>query len=179
MATEEELREKYTGLETVDLLHIMAHKNDYTDVAVSVASEELTKRKVPQNEIDDYQSQVVEQKKQVNTDNYFIDLSLFQKIGNYFLIIPLVKLRFRWLGMKSAMSDGYALKYQQQNYYSIVGFSLFVVSILSTNLYRESFLYIWISGFLVAYLFDVGYNKNRQIYILQEKVEQGIDPFQI
>jgi hypothetical protein len=81
--------------------------------------------------------------------------------------------------MKSAMSDGYALKYQQQNYYSIVGFSLFVVSILSTNLYRESFLYIWISGFLVAYLFDVGYNKNRQIYILQEKVEQGIDPFQI
>jgi hypothetical protein len=62
MATEEELREKHTGLETVDLLHIMAHKNDYTDVAVSVASEELTKRKVPQNEIDDYQSQVVEQK---------------------------------------------------------------------------------------------------------------------
>ena len=51
MATEEELREKYTGLETIDLLHIIANKNDFTEIAVFVASEELAKRKAESLEI--------------------------------------------------------------------------------------------------------------------------------
>ena len=42
---------KYTGLETIDLLHIIANKNDFTEIAVFVASEELAKRKAESLEI--------------------------------------------------------------------------------------------------------------------------------
>jgi hypothetical protein len=38
------------------------------------------------------------------------------------------------------------------------------------------FLAGWITGFVLSFLFDIGYNKERQITELQKKVDEGKNP---
>lgn len=88
MVTREDLQDKYTKLNKADLLEITASKPDYTDRAVSVALNELKKRKVPEIEIKNYKSVFKQKPDEKTIQNYFVDLNIFQKLVFYFLIIP-------------------------------------------------------------------------------------------
>jgi hypothetical protein len=110
MVTEQDLQEKYAGMQTDDLLEITANRPDYTDLAVSVALDELKRRKIPEGEIRNYKSVITHEIDQNVLDNYLIDLSFFQKLEFFTVIIPLIRKRFHI--HYDFISTGYVLKSQ-------------------------------------------------------------------
>lgn len=171
--TKSSLEQKYATLETGDLLEIVSNRNDYESVAVSIALDELKKRKVPKEEISQYVSKIAYRPDQATIDKYFIDLNFFQKLISYFFILPLYRSYFTM----PFTTNGTALKAQQANYYLVAGVSFLILAAISTNFYSSSFFPVWLSGFLLAYLFDIGFNKKRQINDIQQKVDKGKNPF--
>ncbi len=69
------------------------------------------------------------------------------------------------------------LKVQQANYYLVASISFLILGAISLNFSSSSFSLIWLGGFIPAYLFDIGFNKEKQIRGLQQKVDEGKDPF--
>jgi hypothetical protein len=160
--TREDLQQTYSKMLTEKLLEILDRKFDYTELAVSVALEELGSRKVSEEEIKDYKTE------QVNNLNTFIkrnisdDLTLVQKNLFYFLWLPILNFAFKM----NFKEDGYLLKLKQANYYSLSGFLFFMISgIISVafDLSDISSLAIWIFGFLPSYFFDEYFNRQQQI----------------
>jgi hypothetical protein len=160
--TREDLQQTYSKMPTEKLLEILDRKFDYTELAVSVALEELGSRKVSEEEIKDYKTE------QVNNLNTFIkrnisdDLTLVQKNLFYFLWLPILNFAFKM----NFKEDGYLLKLKQANYYSLSGFLFFMISgIISVafDLSDISSLAIWIFGFLPPYFFDEYFNRQQQI----------------
>jgi len=174
MVTEQDLHEKYAGMQTDDLLKITANKSDYTDLAVSVALGELKKRKVPEGEIKSYKSAITHEIDKNVLDNYLFDLNIFQKLEFFTVIVPLIRKRFRI--HYDFISTGYVLKSQQGNYYLVSGTCFLIGSAIVSNISGMPFLAGWITGFVLSFLFDIGYNKEQQITALQKKVEEGKNP---
>ena len=77
MVTYESLQEQYTKLEVFDPLEIYTNKEAYTELAQSVALEELKKRKVPKQDIDSYKPVLIERNDPEVLKNYLIDLNCF------------------------------------------------------------------------------------------------------
>jgi len=182
MVDRESLQEKYAKMDTDDLLEITSNKTDYTELAVSVALEELKKRNVPESEIKSHVSILAYNPDQKTIDNYFVDLNIFQKAVSYFLLVLFYKMiihRFyRYNAAPNLYEARYVLKTQQANYYMIAGIIFLIIGVVLSNTYKANFLIIWFSGFVISFLFDIGYNKNRQISQIQEKVDQGNDPLE-
>ena len=169
MITRESLQEKYIKLETIDLLEIFANKQDHTELAVSVAHAELRKRQIPEDEINSYQSVFTHENEPIVLKNYLVDLKIWQKLVFYFIWIPRLRIYFNY----NFSPGGYILKSNQSNYYSITGFIFFIVAMIISTNYGCPFYIIWIAGLLVSYIFDMLYNKQRQIDGLQKKVNEG------
>ena len=173
MVTRDSLEEKYATLEKDELLEITSNRGDYEKIAVEVALQELKRRKVSNEEINHYLSKTAYRPDHATIDKYFIDLSFFQKVVSYFFLLP----RYRYYFTMPFTTEGTALKAQQANYYLVAGVSFLILGAISANFYLSSFLVIWPSGFIIAYLFDIGFNKQWQITGLRKKVDQGKDPF--
>jgi len=165
MVSKQELQITYSSLPTEKLMEIIDNKFGYTELAVSVAFEELASRKISEEEIKNYKSKQIEKLNSYISKNISDDLSLSQKNLFYFIFIPLLTLPFK----QSFREKGYKLKTKQANYYSIFGFlfcvlaGLFLYQGLS-NLFVAAF---WIGGFIPAYLMDEFFNRQRQIKKLQ------------
>jgi uncharacterized protein YkvS len=82
MITKESLREKYIQMPNEDLLEIANNKTAYTELANSVAFEELKRRKIPVEEIKAYKP-VLRRISQKIKDNCLIDLSIFQNYRTF------------------------------------------------------------------------------------------------
>lgn len=168
IVTKESLRLRYKEMETVDLLEIIAKKEDYTELAVLVALEELKYRRIPDEEIKNYHS--MNPKATSLTENNITDLAFYQKMLFFLLWIP----KIRGLFTRSFRSGDYILKNQQSNYYSIVGFVILFPSYLLTNRLNPLFFFaLMVSGFILTYLFDILFNNARQIKTMQLKIMQG------
>jgi hypothetical protein len=135
-------------------------KTAYTELANSVAFEELKRRKIPVEEIKAYKP-VLRRINQETKDNCLIDLSIFQKLS-YFFFLWFPKIRHFY--QPEFKQNGYILKDKQANYYSLLGMVSFIISISVGISYGlvESFLVIWAGCFLAALLFDILFNKDRQ-----------------
>lgn len=174
MVTEQDLKEKYSGMQTKDLLEITANKSDYTELAVFVVLEELKRRKIPLEEISSYKSAFTHEINRKVLDNYLFDLKIFQKLEFFTVAIPLIRKKFHF--QYPFLFKGYVLKSQQGNYYLVSGTCFLIASAILSNVSSIPFLIVWITGFILSYLFDIGYNKERQIADLQKKVEDGKNP---
>ena len=172
MATKEELQEQYAQLDTPSLIHIVAENSGYTELAMSAAAEELARRDVPKDEIRKYRSSSIPVDPEV-LKNYLIDLSFIQKIGLYFLW-PF-RLRF-WSFWPNFLSNGYKLKSQQSRYYTVLGLCFFMGTIAVMSFSYNMAPYTWPVGFVLSYFFDIGYNRQRQIDFLKQKVAEGKNP---
>jgi hypothetical protein len=183
MPTEEELHEKYSQTATTDLLEIVNKKSDYTELAISVAHKELKARKVSAHEIKDYKS-FEDPYKELWLKNCLFDLNFPQKAASYFLgmfnyFLGLIVKRLT-VGIRTGplyspnfKAKGYLLKANQYNYYSVSGFSFFVIALIASQFSGSIFLIVWIAGFLISYLFDIGYNKQRQTDKLHKIMDKG------
>jgi hypothetical protein len=90
--------------------------------------------------------------------NNITDLNIFAKAFSFFVLIP-----------KNGVRDivkikpGCILKEQQWNYYLVTGISFFIISALIATNSGLSFFWLWPLGFGISYLFDIFYNRQRQI----------------
>ncbi|MGZ3765682.1 MAG: hypothetical protein ACXVA2_13520 [Mucilaginibacter sp.] len=152
-------------LPTEKLMEIIDNKFGYTELAVSVAFEELSGRKISEEEIKNYKTKQIEKLNNYIKKNISHDLALAQKNLFYFIFIPLLTVPFR----QNFREKGFKLKIRQANYYSFLGFLFFALAGLFlfqglSNLFVAAF---WIGGFIPAYLMDEFFNRQRQIKKLQ------------
>ncbi|MEO6832046.1 MAG: hypothetical protein ABI378_06840 [Chitinophagaceae bacterium] len=164
--TSEELKETYSTLSTIELLGIVDNKFGYTALAISSALEELSIRKVSEQDIENYKNHVVENDVQFLKQNIVYDLNFFQKNLFYFLWIPLLNFPFKL----NFREDNFLLKLKQANYYSLLGFlflmlSGFISAILDWSDWTS--LAIWVLGFPIAFTFDEKFNRQRIIKRLE------------
>ena len=166
MVSKQELQVTYSSLPTEKLMEIIDNKFGYTELAVSVAFEELASRKISEEEIKNYKSKQIEKLNNYIRKNISNDLMLSQKNLFYFIFIPLLTAPFR----QSFKEKGFKLKVKQANYYSLFGAIFFLLSGLflmqgMSNLFVAAF---WMGGFIPAYLMDEFFNRQRQIRKLQK-----------
>jgi len=164
--TREDLQEQYAVLSTNELLEIVDRKFDYTELAVTVALEEISRRNLSEEDIREYKKEQVARAKIFIKRNIVDDLTIFQKILFFFIWLPLLNFPF-----KQNFRDGdYILKLKQANYYSLLGFVFMVLTAFSSGFTPHSDLTdftIWFLSFLPAYGFDEYFNRKRQIRRLQ------------
>ena len=173
MVTEDELQEQYAQFDTESLLEIVTNKSGFTELANAVALKELRKRKVPEQEIRNYQPALVDKIDPLTRQNCLVDLTIFHKVLFYFVFIPRLRRYFTY----NYSPKGYLLKLHQSYYYSVVGFSFCVLSFAIMEYSGANIFILWCVGFIPTYLFDIGFNKERQIRKLQEALDKDELPF--
>ena len=77
--TREELQETYSQFSTQELLEIIDRKFDYTETAVAVALEEISKRHISEDDIKSYKTEQIEKAEKFIKYNIVDDLTFFQK----------------------------------------------------------------------------------------------------
>jgi hypothetical protein len=162
MITREELEKRYATLSNNELLDIIEDKYSYTELAVLVALEEVSRRKLNENDIKKYKENAFKNVQAFIKKNIEDDLTFLQKNLFFFLWIPFLNFLFK----RSFMDDGFVLKLKQANYYSWSGFILFVVAGIIQSQFKLSnstFWILWILSFLIAYNYDEFFNRKRQI----------------
>ena len=166
MVTKEDLQKKYASFSNKELLDILENKFSYTDLAITVAIEEIAKRKLSEEDIKLYKQKKVKEINNFIEKNIVDDLTLFQKNLFFFIWIPFLNFPIK----RNFIDDGFILKLKQANYYSWLGFIfLIIISIVASNLNFSTltFIIFWIISFLLAYFFDEYFNRESQIRKLQ------------
>jgi len=171
MSTNAELTELYKSFETCDLLEIVSNKDDWTPLAYDIALKELKHRKLPDEDINKYQSVLKYRHSEQLLKNYLLDLNIIQKMILYIIWVPKVRRYFTY----DFMEKDYVLKEQQANYYWVCGIVAFISSMFLSLKNFNNFFVIWGIGFAIAFLFDLYYNKKRQCTELQRKMSEGKD----
>ncbi|MBK7442041.1 MAG: hypothetical protein IPI65_11010 [Bacteroidetes bacterium] len=88
--TREELQETYSKLSTQELLEILDEKFSYTETAVTVALEEISKRNVSEDDIKNYKNDQIEKAVKRIRYNIVDDLNFLQKNLFFFIWFPLL-----------------------------------------------------------------------------------------
>lgn len=126
MITKEGLEIKYSAMSNDELLEIMDNKHSYTDLAISVALAEISKRNISENEITRYKEKQLAGFEREIKKNFIDDLKVYQKLLFYLFWLPLFTFAFKI----NYARDGYVLKRKQASFYSWCGFIVFVVAVL-------------------------------------------------
>ena len=162
----EDLQQQYATLSINELLEIIDRKFDYTELAITIALEEINRRSISEEDIREYKEEQIAKAVTFIKRNIVDDLSLLQKVLFFFIWFPLLNFPF-----KQNFRDGnYMLKLKQANYYSFLGFAFMVLVAFVSGWYTLSNLTsftIWFLSFLPAYGFDESFNRKRQIHRLK------------
>jgi len=153
MVSREDLAKKYQGLSTNELMDILEDKFSYTELAVTVAFEEISKRNVTEDDVRKFKDEKVKEAANFISRNIVDELSFFQKNLFFFIWVPFLN----FLVKRNFMDDGAILKLKQANYYSWMGFGFFMFFILIQSSREFSdllFFACWILSFAMAYYYD-------------------------
>ena len=168
MVLKEDLEKRYSKLSNQELMEIIENKFSYTELAVSVAFSEISKRKITEEDIKTYKDfQIIEAEKLIKK-NIVEDLTLVQKILFFIFWIPFIG----FLLKRNFIEDEYILKLMQANYYAWFGFISCVLCIQIDSNLTFSFWFWWIVCFLLALLFDEKFNRQNQIKKLQRIIDR-------
>ena len=150
MVTKEELHEKYSELSNGELLEIIDNKHGYTDVAVSVALSEISKRDIDEKQIAQYKEKQLYHLEDVIEKNFTDDLAVYQKLLFYLFWLPLLTFTFK----NNYAREGNMLKLRQASFYSWCGFGIAVLTAILemlidlSNLSSGIFMIICFPGIL-------------------------------
>ena len=174
MLTKEDLQKRYESLSNSDLLEIIDNKHQYTDMAVSVALSELAKRNVDEEEIAKYkENQIIDFADTIDR-NYIDDLSVWQKVFFFIFFIPIFHFAFK-IGFRR---DGYILKAQQANFYSITGFlSLLAINITIFSLgFNDTFIMLgWAAVFFATLYIDLNIRRKKRLEIFEQEPFKDVE----
>lgn len=167
----EDLEKHYAELSTNELLEIVDRKFDYTELAVTVALAEISKREISDETLKEYKDLQISRAKETIRKIIIDDLKVGYKIFFFFIWIPLLN-----FPLKQNYRDGdFVLKLSQARYYSGLGFLFMMFTGLVSGPYNLSNLTaatIWFSSFLPAYTFDEFFNRKRLIQRLLTRYDK-------
>ncbi len=146
-------------------MEIVDRKFDYTELAVTVALAEISKREISEETLKEYKDLQISRAKETIRKIILDDLKVGYKIFFFFIWIPLLNFPFK----QNYRDGGFVLKLSQARYYSGLGFLFMVLTGLFSGLYDLSTLTaltIWFISFLPAYAFDEFFNRKRLIQSL-------------
>lgn len=164
--TREDLEEQYAALSTNELLEIIDRKFDYTDLAVTIALAEISKRNISEDALKEYKDLQISRAKDFIRKNIADDLNVGHKIFFYFIWLPILNFAFR----QNYRDGNFVLKLSQARYYSLLGFLFAMGAGIISGCYDLSTLTaftIWFLSFLPAYAFDEFFNRKRLIQRLR------------
>ncbi len=166
MVTKQDLEKRYSNLSNEELLEIIENKFSYTEIAVIVAFEEISKRKITEEDIIQFKEKKIIQFNELIKKNIFDDLSLFQKNLFFFIWIPYITFFFK----RRFIDDDFELKLLQANYYSWFGFiTCMIITFGCTYLKLSDYnLIFWLLTFPLAYYYDEKFNRENQIRKLKK-----------
>ncbi len=171
MVTKEDLQSKYDKLSTEELLRIIDDKHSYTDLAVSVAISELARRNVMEEEIINYKAKQMDELQQYVRANVVDYLKVWQKVLYYVFFLPILNFPFK----RNLAEDGYVLKLKQATYYSWTGFlGLLLAGVLTIGTGNITALLIWSVVFIIAYIYDEQFNRQKLINKLKRIFTQEL-----
>jgi hypothetical protein len=156
MISQKDLEEKYAGYSNEELLDVLRNKEGYTALAAELAQEELSRRKVTNEEIT-----VIEEEHKKNVEHFLVnyarvEMDFVQKCFFYFIWIPLV----HFVVKQRLREDGYLLKAKQAGYYSVMGFLFFMLAVVALTSWPEIIgLLTWPIGLLVAVCLEKSFVK--------------------
>jgi hypothetical protein len=158
------LQETYSKLSNNELLDIICHSSKYTSSALSLAHAELDKRSVSLDQRNTYSQYQAAIDALSPAYNIVDDLSLSQKVFFFVLWLPRIGGFSVSVNTRAKLSEkGHILKVWQSNYYAVLGFVAFIITLaIANNNSVAAMVIIWSLCFLVAYLFDRLYNLRRQ-----------------
>jgi hypothetical protein len=147
MISRKDLEEKYSGYSNEELLDVIRNKEGYTVLAVELAQEELSRRKVTSEEIAVME---VEHEKKVEhfLVNYArVEMRFLRKCFFYFIWVPLLHFAMK----QNLREDGYFLMVKQAGYYSIMGFVFFFLMPIGLAVLPDGLIWlVWVLGLLIA-----------------------------
>ncbi|WP_420577172.1 hypothetical protein [Ekhidna sp.] len=149
MYTKEELAERYSKFANSQLLEILDKKENFTDNAIAAAKEELQKRNLTSENVDEY-IEDKEAKEQFAHEISIEELTGGEKIRFFFFgFVPIINGAIR----ANFRQDGYELKLKLSRFYGTFGFLSFLatglISVLATLTTLTSVI-IWITFFPIA-----------------------------
>lgn len=166
MITREDLEKRYTSLSNKELLEIVEDKFAYTELAIVIALEEISRRKLDENDIKKFKEGSLEKLQTLVDKCIFDDLTFLQKIMFFFLWFPFLNFIFK----RNFIENDFILKLKQANYYSWCGFIFCIVTMIIKSQFNlpELFWVSWIISFLIAYEYDEFFNRKNQIEQLKK-----------
>lgn len=159
MILREDIQKKYSGLSIDELLAIVREQEGYTEMAISVAQEELAKRNVTDDQVREFDERT-DEANAVALRQAWEKLGIFQKCFFYFIWVPLLHFPVK----QNLREDGYFFKVRQAGYYSLAGFIAFVITALvsvALDLSDWPALLVWVVLILPAFALDNFFNKKR------------------
>ncbi|UKJ07882.1 hypothetical protein [Solitalea lacus] len=162
MSEKEDLTELYARYTNEELLDLLNARENYTDLAVRVAFEELKNRNLGEQEIKDYITSKFKKAEQFIAENIHNELSLQLKSYFYFFWLPIFTFPFQ-LNYKE---ERLILKLKQSNFYSLMGFCFFTIGTIGylfLGFSLLSALAIWVGGIIMAMVLDHRFNRNKII----------------
>jgi hypothetical protein len=152
----EELVKLFSKKRTSELLDILSNRQDYTELAVQVIKDEIEKRGIEQNDIEEFHASKIVQQDEKIKKAYFLELKFVEKLLVYFGFPLLFFGLLITLGAKNYLEkEGFFMKLKQAKLFLIISFvSLIITGIMLDYVDNIYLLSVWIGGFVIAIQID-------------------------
>jgi len=167
----EDIKAQCEALSNEELLMVVNNKIRYTEKIVRVAQQELRKRALSKEEVDEFKKKQ-SRRARIIDGNIHEDLMLWEKIFFFFLFF----FRPLFFMMRDYRRKKYVLKTRQAGYFMTSG-GLFFLLLLWGGRHRVSLstgAVIWVVTFMAAYAFNQYYFKERTVRRLAARFPQAM-----
>ena len=163
MQTKSELAKVYSAFSDKKLLDIINDKEQYTESALSAAYEEIKKREIKIEQVQDYvENKILEAK--ISEHVASIELTLLEKLKYFFIwFFPFIEAAFKM----NLIEDGLKTKLKQSRVFSSVGFLTFMLTGFAAAVFEHSNF----ESFSILFLFFV------LTYIIEKWFRSVSSPF--
>lgn len=170
MVTKEDLEIRYAALSNSELMDIIDRKFEYTELAVTVAIQELGKRDVNEQDVANYKEKVFTEFHDEIQKNFVDDLTVTQKLlFFYFFWIPFVTIPIK----NNFVRDGFLLKRSQAGFFSIMGFAACFISILLVSVSSVLTYTIFILLGFLTLQYDLIIRRKKRMQTVYEQIKQS------
>jgi hypothetical protein len=154
MQPKEELDKLYSTFSDRQLLDIVNEKDQYTETAVQVATQEIRRRNLNETHFKDYSDTIVMEAK-IAEHVASIELTFFEKLKFFFIwIMPF----FIEVGIRMNLAEaGLKTKVKQSRIFSLLGFLTFMLAGFLAVIFNHSdfeSISIWILFFVLTYFIE-------------------------
>ncbi len=176
MITKEGLEKRYEVMSNSELMEIIDHKFEYTDLAVSVAIQELAKRNVSEEDVAKHKNKIVLEFQTAVEKNFIDDLTIGQKLLFFYIFwLPWLTSAIR----RNFASDGFVLKYRQAGHFALMGMiscfvSVFTMLLLDLHSIMVYIFFALLGGITLHY--DLTVRRKKRLKVHDEQFSQVEDP---